>query len=76
VSTNNAISALCRRLNVHYIKTELCLFNQGSDEYLFMPDKIHLTDPGVSILKMYLEGRFGSLLGLPPQWTPFPLNRI
>jgi hypothetical protein len=23
---------------------------------------------------MFLEGRFGSLLGLPPQWVPFPLN--
>jgi hypothetical protein len=21
-----------------------------------------------------LEGRIGSLLGLPPQWVPFPLN--
>ena len=74
VSTNNAISHLCRRVNVHYIKTEICLYDQGPEKLLYMPDKIHLSDKGVKILKMYLEGRFGSLLGLPPQWVPFPLN--
>jgi lysophospholipase L1-like esterase len=73
-STNNAISHLCRRQNVHYIKTELCLFDQGPEKLLYMPDKIHLSDKGWKILKMFLEGRFGSLLGLPPQWVPFPLN--
>jgi hypothetical protein len=73
VSTNNAISHMCRRLNVHYIKTEVCLYDQGSEKLLYMPDKLHLSDKGVKILKMYLDGRFGSLLGLPPQWVPFPL---
>jgi hypothetical protein len=76
VSANNAISHVCRRINVQYIKSEICLFDQGPDKLLYMPDKIHLTMKGVKILKMYLEGRFGSLLGLPPQWVPFPLNRI
>jgi lysophospholipase L1-like esterase len=73
-STNNAISHLCRRVNVCYIKTELCLKDEGPDSLLFRSDKIHLEDKGVKLLKKYLEGRIGSLLGLPPQWVPFPLN--
>ena len=75
VSVNNGISHLCRRLNVQYIKTEICLKNAGPDDKVFMPDKIHLADPAVKLLKTYLEGRFGSLVGITPQWTPFPLNR-
>jgi hypothetical protein len=75
VSTNNAISHLCRRLNVTFIKSEICLKDQGSDKVLYRPDKIHLEDKGVRLLKTYLEGRIGSLLGLPPQWVPFPLNQ-
>jgi lysophospholipase L1-like esterase len=72
-SANNAISHMCRNLNVHYIKTEVCLYNQGPEKLIYRPDKLHLSNKGVKILKMYLEGRFGSLLGLPHQWVPFPL---
>jgi hypothetical protein len=75
ISVNNAISHLCRRQNVQFIKSEICLKDAGPVDVVFMPDKIHLADPAVTLLKRYLEGRFGSLLGLPPQWTPFPLNR-
>ena len=75
ISVNNAISHLCRRLNVQYIKSEICLKDAGDDSVVYRPDKIHLETPAVHLLQSYLEGRFASLLGIPPQWVPFPLNR-
>ena len=75
VSVNNAISHLCRRINVQYIKTEICLKDAGDTSVVYRPDKLHLETPAVLLLQKYLEGRFASLLGIPPQWVPFPLNR-
>ena len=75
VSVNNGISHLCRRINVQYIKSEICLKDAGADNIVYRPDKIHLERPAVRRLQAYLEGRFASLLGIPPQWVPFPSNR-
>jgi hypothetical protein len=75
VSANNAISHLCRRINVQYIKSEICLKDAGPTSVVYRPDKIHLEKPAVRRLQSYLEGRFSSLLGMPPQWVPFPSNR-
>ena len=69
--TNSALAALCKRMGVSYIKTEICFKDMGTVEDLYYPgDFIHLSKYGVVILCSHLEGKIGSLIGTPPQWIP------
>jgi lysophospholipase L1-like esterase len=68
--TNEYLMQYCKRCNVAYFKTELALKGKGPEDKLYYTDKLHLSDTGVKCLKTWLEGRIGSLLGMPLQWTP------
>jgi type III secretion system FlhB-like substrate exporter len=70
VDTNEYLMQYCKRRNVAYFKLELALKGKGPEDKLYYTDKLHLSDTGVKWLKSWLEGRIGSLLGMPPQWTP------
>jgi type III secretion system FlhB-like substrate exporter len=72
VATNDYLADYCRRRNVAYFKSELALEGKGSEDKLYYADKIHLSKHGVTCFQTWLEGRIGSLLGMPPQWTPPP----
>jgi hypothetical protein len=67
---NKDLAALCKALNVHYIKSEKALKGKGPEWKIYRPDKLHLENFGVGLLKSYLGGEIGTLLGLPPQWDP------
>jgi hypothetical protein len=68
--TNALLAALCKRINIHYIKTELAIKDKAPISVIYGPDRLHLTPKGTEFLGSYLGGRISSLLGIPPQWDP------
>ena len=68
--TNALLAALCKRINIHYIKTELALKDKAPISVIYESDRLHLTPEGTKYLSSYLGGRISSLLGIPPQWDP------
>jgi hypothetical protein len=70
VTTNEGLAALCKRVNVEYYKSEICIKDMGTIEELYIKDKIHLSDYAVDLLAKYLEGKIGSIYALKPQWDP------
>jgi lysophospholipase L1-like esterase len=70
IDTNESLAALCKSQHVAYLKTELAIKDKGPIPLIYCPDGIHLTDTGIGLVKKWIEGRIGSLLGSPPQWTP------
>jgi lysophospholipase L1-like esterase len=70
IDTNESLAALCKSLNVAYLKTELAIKDKGTRTEIYSPDGIHLTPKGIGLIKIWIEGRIGSLLGTPPQWNP------
>jgi hypothetical protein len=70
VTLNKEIAAMCRALNVYYIKSERAIKGKGPMSKIYMEDGIHLANFGVGLLKSYIGGEIGSLIGLPPQWDP------
>ena len=68
--TNTLLAAMSRRMNIHYIKTEIALKDKAPISVLYEPDRLHLSYDGAIFLQTYLSGRVSSLLGIPRQWDP------
>ena len=68
--TNANLAALSKRINIHYVKTEIALKGEAPVCDIYEPDRLHLTPLGAEYLQTYMAGRISSLLGLPPQWDP------
>ena len=73
VNLNQAIEDDCALINVCYIKTDRALKGKATSQ-VYMGDGIHLTLLGAWYLQNYLEGVFGAILGIPPQWDP--VNKV
>ena len=68
--TNTLLAALSKKINVHYIKTEIAIKGKGETSELYESDRLHLSPVGASHLHSYLGGRISSVLGIPRQWDP------
>ena len=67
---NKELAALCKSQNIYYIKSEKAFKGMGPMSKIYRPDDLHLENYGVGLLKNYIGGEIGSMLGLPPQWDP------
>jgi type III secretion system FlhB-like substrate exporter len=68
--TNSLIKAVCKYNNVVFFNSETAIIDKGDVETIYHTDQLHLSFVGVGHLKNWLEGKIGSLMGVPPQWDP------
>jgi hypothetical protein len=67
---NALLAALSKRINIHYIKTEIAIKDKAPVHIIYESDRLHLTPEGSEYLRTYLGGRISSLIGIPRQWDP------
>jgi hypothetical protein len=67
---NTALLLHCRAAGVTYIKTDKAFKGKGPDSFIYHTDFLHLSKDGLEILKSWLQGVIGCLIGSAPQHTP------